>query len=400
MQKKLLGMAVAAVLAAPTAALAQSAVTISGTFKVGIDQYKISNPCTGGTFASGGCSFMGAGGRTGLKDSEIRVTDNSSQIHFNVTEDLGGGMAAIAKLDLRFAPDEGGTANNATGNTWVGIRGAGFGTLTFGRHDLHYGKQPDDVPVKGALMASSVSIVDYAVAGAIPIANTTRTPNVIRWDSPNWGGFNITAAYSTSPFGNEADLGAGGQGGSAWNVNPVFTAPNFQIGFSAFDAKADTPYLGIISEMDSQVVYGFFRFGAFKVGGAYHMAKVDAAAGVGGGTLSKRKAYTVPLSWSAGPHTVAATFSMADDDDELGDGTGAQMWSAMYAFDFSKRTSVSFTFSQIKNDEFAAFDFFTNCAGPNTGFTAKTSGAFGSTSSCTNLGEDPTLMALTLRHTF
>ena len=398
MQKKLLGMAVAAVLAVPAVALAQSAVTISGTFKVGIDQYKISNPCNGPAFAGGGCSFMGATGRTGLKTDEIRVTDNSSQIHFNVTEDLGGGMAAIAKLDLRFAPDEGGTANNASGNTWVGIRGAGFGTLTFGRHDLHYGKQPDDVPVKGALMASSVSIVDYAVAGAVPIANTTRTPNVIRWDSPNWGGFNITAAYSTSPFGNEADLGPGGAGGSAWNINPSFTGPNFQIGFSAWDSKADAPLFGIISEMDSQVVYGFFRFGGIKVGGAYHMAKVEAAAGAG--TLSKRKAYTVPVSWSAGPHTVAATFSMADDDDELGDGTGAKMWSAMYAFDFSKRTSLSLTFSQIKNDEFAAFDFFTNCGGPNTGFTLKTSGAFGSTASCTNLGEDPTLIALTLRHTF
>src|SRR5687767_5266590 len=80
MQKKLLGMAVAAALAVPTAVLAQSAVTISGTFKVGVDHQSVGdkNPA-----------------RTGKK-SEFRVVDNSSQIHFNVTEDLGGGMAAIA----------------------------------------------------------------------------------------------------------------------------------------------------------------------------------------------------------------------------------------------------------------------------------------------------------------
>lgn len=387
MQKKLLGMAVAAALVVPTAVLAQSAVTISGTFKVGIDQYKISNPCE-----SAACSF--GINRTGLKTDEIRVTDNSSQIHFNVTEDLGGGMAGIAKLDLRFAPDEGGTANNASGNTWVGIRGAGFGTVTFGRHDLHYGKQSDDVPVKGALMASSVSLMDYAVGGTLPIANATRTPNVVRWDSPNWGGFNITAAYSTSPFGNEADLAAGGTGGSAWNINPSFTAPNFQVGFSMWDAKGDTATLA--NEQESQVVYGFFRFGGIKVGAAYKMDEVSGTLG----KISKRKAYALPLSWSAGPHTVAATFTVADDDDELGDGTGAKMGSIMYAFDFSKRTSISLTFSQIKNDDNAAYDFFTNCGAINATFTTKASGGFGSTGSCTNLGEDPTLIALTMRHTF
>ena len=43
MQKKLLAVAVAGALASPLA-MAQSAVTISGTFKVGIDNYRISNP--------------------------------------------------------------------------------------------------------------------------------------------------------------------------------------------------------------------------------------------------------------------------------------------------------------------------------------------------------------------
>lgn len=377
MQKKLLGMAVAAALAVPTAVLAQSAVTISGTFKVGVDQLKIKEP---------------AAARAGLKTDEIRVTDNSSQIHFNVTEDLGGGMAGIAKLDLRFAPDEGGTANNATGNTWVGIRGAAFGTLTIGRHDLHYGKQPDDVPVKGALMASSVSLIDYAAAGFIPIANTTRTPNVIRWDSPNWGGFNITAAYSTSPFSNEADLATGGTGGSAYNINPSFTAPNFQIGFSMWDAKGDT--LTIANEQESQSVYGFFRFGGIKVGAIYKMDEVSGSAG----KISDRKAYALPVSWSAGPHTLAGTVSIADEDDTLGADTGAKMYAFMYAYDFSKRTSISFTYSMIENDSSAGYDFFTNCTLSAIG--AKTLGAFGSANSCSQLGEDPQLMAVTLRHTF
>ena len=53
MQKKLLALAVAGALAAPAVAMAQSAVTISGVFKVGIDNYSISNTAPGvGTTAT------------------------------------------------------------------------------------------------------------------------------------------------------------------------------------------------------------------------------------------------------------------------------------------------------------------------------------------------------------
>jgi predicted porin len=382
-------MAVAFALAAPAAVLAQSAVTISGTFKVGVDSYKIKDPS-----AAGDVSIARAGNNT----RETRVTDNSSQIHFNVTEDLGGGLAGIAKLDLRFAPDEGGTANNASGNTWVGIRSTGFGTLTIGRHDLHYGKQPDDVPTKGALMASSVSLMDYAAGGTIPLANTTRTPNVIRWDSPNFGGINVTAAYSTSPGGIDADLTHGASGGKAWNINPSFTGPNFQVGYSHWDQRNDGADATRM-EQKSDALYGFMRFGPFKVGAAINKGSVD----LGGTEISDRTNWTIPVSWTMGRNTVAATFTQAGEDDSLvagGDDTKARMIALMYAFDFSKRTSLSFTYAQIRNEANVAYDFFTNCGATSLTTGLKTTGGFGSSGSCTNGGEDPQLMAVTLRHTF
>jgi predicted porin len=57
MNKKLLAVAVAAAMA-PGVALAQSSVTISGIFKVGIDNLRL-------------------GGRAGSNSSEWRLTDNS-----------------------------------------------------------------------------------------------------------------------------------------------------------------------------------------------------------------------------------------------------------------------------------------------------------------------------------
>ena len=131
-----------------------------------------------------------------------------------------------------------------SGNTWVGLRSKTLGTLTLGRHDLHYGSQPDDIASKaGALMASSVSLMDSTIAGAI--AGNTRTPNVVRYDTPNWNGFTATVAYSTNPGGVEADIAntpAGGTSlrkGRAWNFAPKYTAKNWGVGYSYWSAKAD-----------------------------------------------------------------------------------------------------------------------------------------------------------------
>ena len=76
MNKKLLAVAVAGALAAPGLAMAQSSVTISGILKGSFDNFGISNAATS---------------RTGNL-SEMRVSDHSSRIIFNVTVDLGGGM--------------------------------------------------------------------------------------------------------------------------------------------------------------------------------------------------------------------------------------------------------------------------------------------------------------------
>jgi predicted porin len=261
-----------------------------------------------------------------------------------------------------------------------------MGTLTLGRHDLHYGKQPDDVPSKGALMASSVSLMDFAAGGATAIANATRTPNVVRWDSPSWGGVNVTLAYSTGPgAASEADLTHGGSAGRAFNINPSFTAANFQVGLSIWDQKNDGA-AGASTEQESQVLYGFMRFGPFKVGAAFHRAEISGT----GGLTSDRDAWTIPVSWTMGRNTVAAHITQARDDDRIAGDNKARMLAAMYAYDLSKRTAISFTYAQIKNEAAAAYDFFTN----------KTAGAFGSTGSAVNAGEDPQLFAVTLRHAF
>jgi predicted porin len=369
MNKKLLAVAIAGVLAAPATALAQ--VTISGTFKVGIDQYKIKNPVVART-----------------QTSEMRITDNSSRVIIGVTEDLGGGMAAIGQWDIRAPMDSASLMSNS-GNTWVGLRSNSWGSLTLGRHDLHYGSQPDDIAAKaGALMAASVSLMDYAGGGGTAIAVASRTANVVRWDSPTWGGFTMTAAYSTSVGAYEADLTNGAtEKGSAYNLKPVFTASNWQIGASLWNAKTDGATSATIVEQNGQVLFGYWRMGGWKIGAAYNQSKLS----TGGIDTSDRKAWTVPASFTTGAHNFYVHYTKADDDDIIAGDNGAKMFAFAYVYDLSKRTSMGVTFAKLDNAAAGAYNFFTN--------TNATTG-LASTNSTLGAGEDGQLLAFTVRHAF
>jgi predicted porin len=412
MQKKLLAVAVAGAMFSPLA-MAQSSVTISGVFKVGVDNVKIGNPRS----AAFGAATSAAGGvaRTGLNTNEWRVTDNSSRMIFGITEDIGGGLFGIAQLDARFQPDDAGGNFAESGNTWVGVRSNTLGTLTFGRHDLHYGKQPDDIAAKaGALMASSVSLMDYTyltgavAAGLAPaavgpagptiaIANATRTPNVVRYDTPNFGGFAATIAYSTSAFGDESDMRTGGRKGNAWNFNPSFTSGPFQVGASLWKAKGDaTATAATLSgfNQDSLALYGYYRLGAFKVGAAFNNSEVEAIAGGVTTAIVDRRNWTIPVSWSMGPHNVYAHYTKAGKDKAAAalpvpvNDTEAKMWAFAYVYDLSKRTSVGVTYAAIDNKTNASYNLFTN------------TGSLGTGSSIATPGEDPKLLAFTVRHGF
>jgi predicted porin len=370
MKKKLLALAVAGVVAAPAVAMAQSAVTISGFLKVGIDNYKIDNP--GPT-------------RAGLNTSEYRVTDNSSRLIFGITEDIGGGMAGIAQVDFRPAPDLG--TVNANGNTWVGLRSTSLGTVTLGRHDLHYGKQPDDISSKaGALQAAATSLMDYVARGGSTnaIAGATRTSNVLRYDSPNWSGFAFTAAYSSNPVVAESDLASSVRKGNTYTFNPSYTASNFGVGWSYWNQKADGPgTLANPTDQRSNVFYGYWTGGGFKVGAALNDAKEETAAGV---KAFDRRAWTIPVSWTAGAHNIYAHYTKANKDKVIGDNSDARMIALAYVYDLSKRTSVGLTYANIDNKSAAAYNFHNISAG--------------GTNNTVNNGEDPRLIALTVRHAF
>jgi len=75
----------------------------------------------------------------------------------------------------------------------------------------------------------------------------------------------------------------------------------------------------------------------------------------------------------------------------IGD-TNAQMMAIAYVYDMSKRTSVGFTYAQIKNEANAAYRLFTDAGDGTTGLSSANAGPIA--------GEDPQLFAITMKHAF
>jgi predicted porin len=388
MKKQLLAVAVAGALAAPGLALAQSSVTISGIFKMSLDNQRL------GQFTRAG------------NNSETRIADDSSRVLFNVVEDLGGGLQAIAQLDWRIAFDQG--ADNIGGNNHVGLRSKSLGRIFVGRQDLHYfNRESNLTDLAGSLKADSISLLAYAGGGGTAIAAATRTPNVIHYTSPDWGGFTVVAAYSTSPNPGgavagvgaagsvtESDIGSGVRRGNAWNINPNFAAANWQIGWSHWNQKNDggigAAALATVAGGDqrSDRLYGSFKIAGFKVGLAWDKSRIKSAAGATSGTeLSNRTAWSIPVSYVMGNNQFHAHYTRARDDNRIAGDQGARMVALSYQYTLSKRTSVGLTYAQIRNNAGAAYNFFTTAS-------------LGSASAVAVAGEDPRMFAGTIRHAF
>jgi predicted porin len=381
MNKKLLAVAVAGALSAPVVALAQSSVTISGNIKMSVQQYKLGSP---------------AAARAGLNTSQTLLHDDSSRIIFNMTEDLGGGLQAIAQIDWRVTPDVG--ADAIGGNNHVGLRSKSWGRIFFGRQDLHYFGRESDLTVKNDLQADSVSLLAYAGGGNSPVAAATRTHNVVHYTTPNWGGFTGIIAYSFNPNAMEADINSGVRKGYAWNLAPTFEARNWTIGYSYWQQRADGgaaapnapgAAAGNNSDQRGDRLFGSYRWGGFKIGLAWDKSRLRTT--VGGATVdsSKRDAWSLPIEYTWGPHWIGGHYTKANNDKVTAVEDGAKMWAIGYNYSLSKRTSVGVTYAQIKNDTGAFYTPFT----ANSGLSG--AGPHGALA-----GEDPRFWSMTIRHAF
>src|SRR6267378_585382 len=319
-KKRLIVAVVGGMLAAP-AAFAQ--ITISGTVKDGFEMYKLG----AGKAANPAVSYH----------YESRVSDQSSRIIFSGTQDLGGGTRAWFQLDSRFQSDVGGSTQTnvgpttginlwAGGNTGVGLAGD-WGKLTIGRWDLHY---LEFIPIEFGYAGSLQDLLGAGpmaqVNGSV-IANGTRTPNVIMWDSANMGGVTARVAYSTAFTTNLSGVtsdegsgkGANGSSGGALTAAVRYSGGPLGLGASYWTARPESAASSPAGQQRSVRLWGGYTLPmGLKVGLGFDNSQRRVAAvlpppAADGDSLTKRNAFMVPASYVFGSHTAFLTLVRSEE---------------------------------------------------------------------------------------
>jgi len=346
-------------------ARADPSVTITGFFKLSYEYVKIGN-------------FSATG-----KSGEDRVADDRSRIYFRIVEDLGGGLQAIGQIDWRMTMDAG--EDQASGQNWVGLRSKHWGTLRIGRVDLHYQHSASKIQGKGSYKSTNLSLLAFAGGGGTAIANNSRTPNAVQILTPSLNGFNAIVAYSTNAAGAEADIGSAARRGNAWNIAPYYTHDSFEIGYSYWKSRPDSPDAATMDQRGDRI-WGSYKWNNLYIGVAWDRARFDNS--LSGARTSKRDAWSIPLWYQRGRHGFHLEYSQAQDDEATAASDGAKMLALAYSYDFSRRTSAALTYAKIWNDGGAFYNLYGSA------------GAQGSADAAVSPGEDPGIVALTLKHSF
>jgi predicted porin len=369
MNKKLVAVAVAGVLAAPLAAQAQTAnVTLYG--RLNIDYELLTGKQADGT-----------------NPNVSRLSSNSSRLGVRGTESLGGGLNAIFQIESNVSGDTGNSSSSgfASRETFVGLQGA-WGTFKMGKFLMPY----DDLhPIFGNVPTYTTSILSTAnlwaqgpqskFAGGFD----ARLGNSVRYDSPVWAGFNFSTQVSMRDSSGFADSEVpppatnpvvyGGDNGNhtqetrhayVWGIAGYYNNGPFQAGIGyESNVKVRGPNLNDWAFTAT----GAWNFGIARIAGVYERLDYDTVTG----SLTRNfwgVSGTVPI----GPGALYAFWGRAEDGEggavdgtrvgglTKGSQTGSDQWEISYTYPLSKRTQVYAGYVKLDNASRAAYTFNIN----------------------------------------
>jgi len=363
MKKKVIALAVASL--ASGGAFAQTQVTISGAIEAHVEA----------------ASASGATAANASLTSRTRVLDNTSWLRFAGTENLGNGMTAYFQVESDLVID------NAAGSAWgnrnsgVGLRGA-WGDILLGHWDMHYTSQLQggvDFGSSGALAHSANSM---NITARDNVSNYGgRISNVVKYATPNFNGLSGDVIWSADPSAAaEATTANLSAKNTAWNVNVRYANGPLNMFYSYFRNDNVGNLDG--SEQNSDRIGVAYKLPmGLKFGLVYDRSKRETALA---GTTNERTAWSIPVSYTTGPHGIYFSYANAGDDNDVAN-TGAKNVVLGYTYSLSKRTQLGAAWSRITNDTAATYDFWTR--GVNAGTAAPA-------------GSDPQSITFGINHAF
>src|SRR5574338_272747 len=350
MQKKLIALAVAGLVAAP--AFAQSNVTIYGRADFGM----VSR--SGTTDLQDRIPSFDVNGKTEFQSG----VQSGTRIGFKGAEDRGNGLKAIFEIEYGTKIDEGTTTSVQWGNrhSYVGLTG-NFGTVVGGRLDgIRYNVWGKYDPFANGTVGNITQLT----------FQVDRADNAIAYISPSWNGLTATLAYSTNVSGTEGsrnvNAGRGATGIGCVN-SPVLNQIGHCFGGNDGDVKLYTAMLGydngpLSLNADYEVLKttgyngnkvwtGTFGaswdFGVVKVSGLYDILKSDDnSAGNGLDNKTWMLAAKAPIGQAI---DVRAAYGSTKFDNLHN--ADAQKWGIGADYKLSKRTNFYADYGQILNDD-------------------------------------------------
>jgi predicted porin len=395
MNKKLVAVAVAGLLAAPLAAQAQNAnVTLYGRLNIDFEvvngrQADNSNPRVN------------------------RLSSNSSRLGVRGTEALGGGLNAIFQIEQNVSGDTGNSSSSgfASRETFVGLQGT-WGTFKMGKFLMPY----DDMhPIFGNVPTYTTSILSTANLWAQGPQSKgaggfdARLGNSLRYDSPVWSGFNFSTQVSLRDSSGFADIAppAGDNGDHTAELRHayVFGAAGFynngplQVGLAM---ERNIKVRGPDLSDSAWTITGAYNFGVVRPALVYERLDYDTPSG-----SLKRNFWGASATAPIGPGVLYAFYGNASDGKgstqgtrvgglTAGSDTGSQQWEVSYTYPLSKRTSVYAGYVKLDNDRNAAYSFNINGYSINTTCTGTGNAA---DSACGSNGK-PAGLVLGMIHLF
>lgn len=304
---------VLAALAASGAAMAQSSVTLNGR----VDAFV-------GTSTSG----VGAAEltQTGLFNGGL----TGSRWALNGTEDLGGGLKAMFKLENRFNIDDGTSVGGFSGDAYLAL-GGGFGTLKMGRTYTAF----DDARA----VANSSNVFDSSFTPSGNVFATGgdyagRAANGLRYESPVFSGFSGAVTYA---FGEDKTVATSSNDLVSLHVKYATGPLTAAYGYQQEKAAGTTAN-------KFHQLSGAYDFGMASVSGGYVKRNGNAANG-------NDKGYQLGVNVPVGA-ALNLSASLAHDETEIAGSTAlkASGYGFGATYNMSKRTILYTGFKQTKTE--------------------------------------------------
>jgi len=376
MNKKLLAIAIAGVLAAPLAQAQTANVTLYG--RLNLSSEVIINAKQGNDSGTLGSPAPGT------TQNIYRVSTNSSRFGIRGTESLGGGLNAIFQVESSLTADNsGGTL--ASRETFVGLQG-GWGTFKVGYFLSPY----DDIQsIFGTVPTLQTGILGsqglwsgtgFPGNSADTGAFDDRIANSLRYDSPNIAGFTGSVQVGGRDVGGSDGGNLAQQRrhayvlstGAQYNNGPIQAGVVYEVHNNLRDGTAANPKL----QDQAFTVAAGYNFGIIHVGAAYEQIKYD----IGTGGDLKRSLWAISGYGNLGPGQYFIGYTKANDGTgsskcvttagitscprvgavTQGPNSGAQQWTVSYTYPLSKRTLTYAGYTMVDNSKNGAYNFGVN----------------------------------------